>query len=84
LLADLVGGDAVQKFMAFYRDGFEVVSINGMIGAFPEQGEAACFKIADKITPFDGHRQGPRAAVRSRHRRGGFPCLLPIGQNHFV
>jgi hypothetical protein len=37
LFADFVGGDAVQKFMAFYGDGFEVVGIDGMVAAFPEQ-----------------------------------------------
>lgn len=74
MLADFVGGDAVQKFMAFYRDGFKTVSKNGMLAPFPEKIKAVFFEIADKITPFDGHRQDPRAVARSRHCPGEFPC----------
>jgi len=36
LLADFIGGDAVHQFMPFYRDGFEVVGIDGVIGALPQ------------------------------------------------
>jgi hypothetical protein len=58
LFADFVGGDAVKKVVAFYRDGLEVVGLYGMIAAFPEQVKAVLFQVADEITPFDGHRQG--------------------------
>lgn len=61
--------------MVFYRDGFEAVGIDGMVAAFPEKGEAVVFQVADEVTPFDGHRQGPRAAARSKHCRGEFLCL---------
>ena len=43
--------------MAFYRDGLEVVGLDGVIAALPEQVKAIFFQIADEITPFDGHRQ---------------------------
>lgn len=36
LFADFVGGDAVQGFMAFPRDGLEVVGVDGVISAFPQ------------------------------------------------
>jgi hypothetical protein len=47
LFADFVGGDAVEKFMAFYGDGLEVVGIDGMIGALPEQVKAVFLQVAD-------------------------------------
>jgi hypothetical protein len=47
LFADFVGGDAVQEFMAFYRNGLEVAGINGVIATFPEQVKAIFFQVAD-------------------------------------
>ncbi len=43
--------------MAFYGDGLEVVGIDGMIGAFPEQVEAVFLQVADEVTLFDTNEQ---------------------------
>jgi hypothetical protein len=33
--------------MTFYGDGFEVIGLDGMIAAFPEQVKAMFFPVAD-------------------------------------
>jgi hypothetical protein len=40
LFADFVGGDAVQGFVALYRDGFRAVAVGKVVGAFPQERKA--------------------------------------------
>ena len=64
MLADLIGRNSVELPVAFDRDDLDIIDVDGMITAFPEQPEAVFLQMSNEITSFDRHVQPPREVVR--------------------
>jgi hypothetical protein len=48
LLADLVSRDPVEHPVTFDRNDLDIIGVDGMIAAFPEQSEPVCLQMVDK------------------------------------
>lgn len=64
LLADFVSRDSVKLPVAFDRNDLDVIGVNGMVAAFPEEMEAVFFQIASEITSLDRHAEPLQAVAR--------------------
>lgn len=53
LLADFVRRDPIKLFVAFDRDYLDVIGVDGVVAALPEQAEAVLLQIPDKVTSLD-------------------------------
>jgi hypothetical protein len=53
LLADFVSRDPIKLFVAFDRDYLDVIGVDGVVAALPEQAEAVLLQIPDKVTSLD-------------------------------
>ena len=62
LLAEFVGGDAIELFVAFDRNYLCSVGIDGVICTLSEKIETILLQVSDEITSFDRHA-GPLWAV---------------------
>ena len=57
LLADFVSRDPVKLSMTLDRDYLDVIGVDGVVGALPEQAEAVLLQMTDKITSLDRHAE---------------------------
>ena len=55
LLADLVGGNPVKLLVAFDRNYFGAVCINGVVCTFSQQIETILLQISNKFKSLDRH-----------------------------
>ena len=51
LLADFVGGDAIQLPMTLDGNHFLTIAVDGMIGALAKEVESVGFEVFHQITP---------------------------------
>ena len=55
LLADLVGRNPIKLFVAFDRNYFGTIGVNGMVCTFSPQIETILLQISNKFTSLDRH-----------------------------
>ena len=55
LLADLVGSYPIKLFVAFDRNYFCTVCVNGVVGTFSQQIETILLQVSNEITSLDRH-----------------------------
>jgi hypothetical protein len=64
LLAEFVGGDAIEFFVAFDGNYLRSVGVNGVICTLSEKIETMLLQVSDEITSFDRHAQPLWAVVQ--------------------
>ena len=64
LLADFVGRDPIELFVALDRNYLDAICIDGMVAAFSQQVEAIFFQISGEVTSFNRHVELLPAVVR--------------------
>ena len=64
LLADLVGRNPIKLFVAFDRNYFGTVGVNGVVCTFSQQIETILLQISNKFTSLDRHVEPLRAVAQ--------------------
>ena len=64
MLADFVGRDPIDLFVALDRNYLDAICIDGMVAAFSQQVEAIFFQISGEVTSFNRHVELLPAVVR--------------------
>lgn len=74
LLADFVGGNPIELFVALDGNYFGTIGVDGVVSAFSQQIEMILLQMSDEITSLDRHVESLWAVALSVRYQGEFPC----------
>jgi len=55
LLADFIGGNAIKLFVAFNRNYFGTICVDGVVGTLSQQIEIILLQMSNEIMSLDRH-----------------------------